>query len=1618
MPIPSAQLEKKSNTKQFVSVNVKFSSCKLEKIVMISFQSGYIFIQTDKPIYTPLSTINYRLFSMSPNLDPVSKSVIVEFLVFMAQYFLQTTGVAMDARCAPSVANLFLGWWEKALVFGYSMERYHPHIVGWYHFIDDILLFWDGTLALRQKCIGSLNTNNLNIFLTSHCSYKKVEYLDLKIFVDEEGETPNNVVVQKDKQRREGESGIISNSYKLTEPVSIGIWTISAKYEENPSQNYTTNFEVKEYVLPSFEIKLQPSKKFFHYKDDCFKVEILADYVYGKAVSGVAFVLFGVRKGDQHISLTDSLKRVPINDGSGEATLERKDIVKRFSNERDIIGWTLHLQVSVITDTGSDLLEAELDDIHIVEFPFTILFTKTSNYFKPAMPFDLNVLVTNPDGSPAPGVPLEARAQIDGKLLVTQGTTSDEGKSRLSINTAINQTLLPITVSTKYPNLAENQQATTSMTAKAYSSANAYYLHISVSSSKVTLRDNLEIQFAVSSNLQGTIKNIFYLILNKGRVHSYKRIELDGRGIFKETLHITGEHLPSFRIVGYFVTGNQIVADSLWVNIKEDCVGKLTMEAGGNADKLPQRPSGKTKLKLTADYKAHVGLVAVDKAVYALNNKFRLTQSKVWGWIDKFDLGCTAGSGADTAEVFYDAGLVLDTNIQVTTTQRIATNYKDQERECCLDGMKENPMGHSCEQRSDFIDLGQKCIDAFLDCCRHMEKKKKEDKEDISALVRSSSDDDYFQDEDVISRSFFPESFLWETRFMGGESDKGLSSTIVSISLPDSITTWEVMAVSFSKGKGLCVSEPYSIVVLKDVFLDLKLPYSVVRNEQIELRAIIYNYGNSRIKGYVIWTYNEQFCSLSTNKRAYRIPVEVNGLSSVAVPFVIIPLELGPIEVEVKVIGDFSSDGVKKMLRVIPEGTLKVIKNAVVLDPENNPAGKQEVSVSPGVDTNLVVPQAPIQTIVTIQGTPISDMVQQAVDGINLNHLINIPSGCSEQNMAKLAAVVIASYFLDTTNQWDRIGVDRRVQAIQFIMKGISQQMGYRRKEEAAFAGYQKTVASTWLTAYAVRIFALAKESIDMEDGLCDYVRWLVFNKQKPDGVFVEDGTLYGPSMMGGLDEDTVESDSTLTAFVLNALLDAKKKCSDISTLTHSITKALSYIKEKYKSLQKPYSVAITSYVLAKANQLDDLNTLMSKATGGNQWIVPGSSEGSMEATSYALLAILKKGDHKKAEPLANWLTKQRYYGTFYGSTQATIMMFQALAEYQIAIPPKKDMEMFVKYTLPGKNNASPFNIKAFNALVARSEMVSTLYYEIKTEEELECNNFELNVTVSLEQKTASIDICTRFKGSSKPGLSIIEISMLSGFSAKADSLTKLKEGVDKYISHFEINKAAYDKSTVVIYVDKLSNTKDFCINVLADQEFEVGNIQPASVTVYQYYAKENRCTKFYHVDKSSRLLSKICHKDVCRCAEESCFKQQRLSRVTADDRYKYACESDVDYVYVTTVNAIEKKQGKFNIYTMTIKDIVKPGTDGVKIKDKRYFVSHVRCEGELKMKIGEDYLIWGPKKDTWEADSQTFYMITKDSWVELWPNTKQCQEERQYKKICDAISEFAEELKQQGCDT
>ncbi|XP_058137963.1 LOW QUALITY PROTEIN: complement C3 [Dasypus novemcinctus] len=1573
--IPANKEFRTDKGKTYVVVQAAFGGTQVQQVqqvVLVSLQTGYLFIQTDKPIYTPGSTARYRVFSVDQNLLPVGRTVVITI------------------------------------------------------------------------------------------------------------ETPDGVAIKRDSLSSQNQLGILPLSWNIPELVNLGQWKILAHYEDSPQQVFSSEFEVKEYVLPSFEVQVEPTEKFY-YVDDPKGLEVIitARFLYGKNVDGTAFVIFGVQDGDQRISLSQSLSRVVIEDGTGEAVLPRQVLLEGVQPSRAdaLVGKSLYVSVTVILHSGSDMVEAERSGIPIVTSPYQIHFTKTPKYFKPGMPFDLMVLVTNPDGSPAGRVPVVTQ---DSNV---ESLTQADGVAKLSVNTLNRKQPLNIRVRTKKQGILEARQASSTMQALPYSTQgnSNNYLHLSMSRTELRPGDTLNVNFhlRVDAGLDARIRYYTYLIMNKGKLLKVGRQNREpGQDLVVLPLTITPDFIPSFRLVAYYTMmgsngQREVVADSVWVDVKDSCVGTLVVKGGGKEEKH-HLPGQQMTLKIEGDRGARVGLVAVDKGVFVLNKKNRITQSKIWDVVEKADIGCTPGSGKDYAGVFTDAGLSFKTSKNLQSAERAELEcpkpaarrrrsvqlmekrmgkvgqYTDKKlRKCCEGGMRDNLMKFSCERRVRYVEDAD-CKKAFLDCCKYItEERLKHARESTLGLARSDLDEDIIPEEDIISRSQFPESWLWTIEELKEPEKNGISTKTMNVFLKDSITTWEILAVSLSDKKGICVADPYEVTVMQDFFIDLRLPYSVVRNEQVEIRAVLYNYREQEnLKVRVELLYNPAFCSLATAKKRHQQTLTVPAKSSLAVPYVVVPLKVGLQEVEVKaaVYNHFISDGVKKPLRVVPEG-VRVNKTVAVrtLDPEHlghNGVQREEVHAP---DLSDQVPDTELETRILVQGTPVAQMAEDAINGERLKHLIVTPSGCGEQNMIGMTPTVIAVHYLDHTEQWDKLGLEKRQEALDLIKKGYTQQLTFRQPS-SAFAAFLSRKPSTWLTAFVVKVFALAANLIAIDSNvLCGAVKWLILERQNPDGVFREDAPVAHQEMIGGF-KDTRESEMALTAFVLIALQEAKDICEgQVISLGGSITKAGNFLEDNYINLRRPYTVAIAGYALAQAGKLEDdlLRKFLDTATEKNRWEEPDKRLYNLEATSYALLALLQLKDFDYVPPVVRWLNEQRYYGGGYGSTQATFMVFQALAQYQRDVPDHKDLNLDVSINLPSRSAAVRHRISWESASLLRSEetkenedftltaagkgqgtfSVVTVYYA-KAKGRSTCKKFNLRVSIRPAPETVKrpqdakstmiLDICTRYLGNVDATMSILDISMMTGFSPDIGDLDQLSKGIDRYISKYELNKAFSNKNTLIIYLDSISHTEEECLTFKVHQYFDVGLLQPGAVKVYSYYNLDESCTQFYHPEKEDGMLSKLCHGDLCRCAEENCFMHRENDKVTSNERIDKACEPGVDYVYKTKL--VEKKLSEdFDDYVMVIEQIIKSGSDEVREGQRRRFISHIKCREALKLKQGSHYLIWGVSSDLWGQKSNTDYIVGKDTWVELWPEAEECQDE-EYQKLCQDLGTFTESMIVFGC--
>uniref|UniRef100_A0A672FYF9 Complement component c3b, tandem duplicate 2 n=1 Tax=Salarias fasciatus TaxID=181472 RepID=A0A672FYF9_SALFA len=1123
------------------------------------------------------------------------------------------------------------------------------------------------------------------------------------------------------------------------------LWVVTAKFDHWPQNTFTSQFEVKKYGGLS-------------YADD---LHLCSRYLYGETVQGTAYVVFGVKMNKDMI-------RLPALDG-GVVRLSMDELKQAYPNIRSLVGHSLYVKASVLTKTGSDLVEAEKTGIKIVESPYVVSFKDPPKYFKPGLPLDFTVLVNHHDGSPARNVEVKL-SLLDEPLIVASGS------ARASINMPSDQLCISCVsqAETTQAGLRPEQQARQQMTVQPYAAFDRRqqnYLAIST----------------------GTL--VFRLqVLSKGRIITAEQLDVSGQVLTTVGLLVTPDMMPSFRFVAFYsipwARREEVVSDSVWIDVVDSCIGGLTV---GPVDGIARdhTPGKAIRFQIRGDPGSKVSMVAVDNAVYLLKKQQIIQQLFIWDVVERGDMGCTRGGGRDASRVFSDAGVLYSSSrgFRTHTRQGISGDQTQRRcllwnasaaqtkllRRCCKDGLREIPMPYSCTRRSLYITEGWECIRAFRYCCATYRGQ-------VFDTEEEEEEWEYLDETDVYLRSKFFESWLW-----------------TDFDLPTE-------------------AHPF--------FVDLKLPYSVARNEQVEIKAVIHNYGDEDLH------VREPASSGSIAfKDRHTQEVTLPAGSSVAVPYTIVPLVVGKLPLEVMVRPGVSRS--KLCPRNIHEHPRSVIVSS---DDEVIFKGDGETTDS---------------FLLSRSGSVLADSIDNSISEDSLGALIRMPGGCVEQNLASITLPLIATLYLERSKGWESVGVERKAEAIRYI----------RRGEKLDHFGGVVTVRSPSLpvriTAYVVKVFSMAHSIIG-----------------------VSKKELFRTSavcLQGGLQGDDPET--TLTAFVLIALAEAKQAGF------HLIRRTTDYLKKALlKPGRRPYTVAIVSYALSltDSRRFNPTKILLAAAAEENTLF-------TLEATGYALLALVRMGQMEEAAAAFKWLNSQRRRGGGFGSTQSTMVVLQALSEYLIQQPPPQDLRLDVDVRIPGRSEIR-YHFNPDTAYVALyrlicllistllpclcviSHQVVTYYNQLhEVDENQPCKDFELGVlswTFILWSECAAVLLSLRALGPRDVRMVVLDISLPTGFTPENSDLEMLSNSVDRYISNFQIVDNLSDRGSLIIHLFKVSHKEPEILIFRLQQRFKVGLLQPSSVTVYEYYNPDHRCSRTYTPTEDKEELSQICRDNVCRCTQ------------------------------------------------------------------------------------------------------------------------------------------------------
>ncbi|NWZ78122.1 A2MG protein, partial [Poecile atricapillus] len=141
-------------------------------------------------------------------------------------------------------------------------------------------------------------------------------------------------------------------------------------------------------------------------------------------------------------------------------------------------------------------------------------------------------------------------------------------------------------------------------------------------------------------------------------------------------------------------------------------------------------------------------------------------------------------------------------------------------------------------------------------------------------------------------RKYFPETWIWDIVSVNPEGKADLEVTI-----PDTITEWKANAFCTSADTGFGLSPTVSLRAFQPFFVELTMPYSVVRGESFTLKATVFNYLPACIRVSVSLAESTNFLAVPVGKREESYCICVNERKTVA--WAVTPRSLGQVEFSV-----------------------------------------------------------------------------------------------------------------------------------------------------------------------------------------------------------------------------------------------------------------------------------------------------------------------------------------------------------------------------------------------------------------------------------------------------------------------------------------------------------------------------------------------------------------------------------------------------------------------------------------------------------------------------------------------------------------------------------------------
>ncbi|KAB0388116.1 hypothetical protein FD755_003072 [Muntiacus reevesi] len=1287
------------------------------------------------------------------------------------------------------------------------------------------------------------------------------------------------------------QGGLSQLSFPLSVEPTLGSYNVVL--QKQPGKKIKHSFEVNEYVLPKFEVQVKMPKKISFLEDE-FEVSVCSLYTYGKPVHGLVTINV-CRKYIQYSSLChgkypQSICEEFSQQADDEGCFTQLVNAKSFQLRQKGYENTLQVEAKV-REEGTGLELTGHGSSEITNTLSKLKFTKVDSHYRRGLPFFGQVLLVDYKDQPIPNETVVV--DVDTVTYNARFTTNEHGLVNISIDTS-NFTSSFISVGVIYKQNShcfdsrwlEEFHLPATHTARHIFSPSKSYIQFEPVAGTVTCGQTLEIR--VHYILNGQILTdereltFYYLIKARGgiaqsgtHVLSIKQRAL--KGVFSFSFRVESNLAPIAQLLVYTVLPNgEVVADTEELDI-ENCFANEVNLSFSSAQGLP---ASNTSLKVTAAPYSLCGLRAVDQSVLLMKPEAELSPQSVYNLLSVkriFSMGFRDPMNED-GEKCINAEDITHNGVIYTPKQLISDDDVYSIFESAGLSIFTNSKIHKpyfCQPLSPYPGMpmiyangkGESYLSTKIIEEKHAEMPANPISPVLSMKVKETI------------RKYFPETWIWELIPLDISGRRELA-----IQVPDTITEWKASALCLSETAGLGLSPTISLTVFQPFFLELTLPYSVVRGEAFTLKATVFNYLSHCIRVSV---------QLEASSAFLAIPVEKNeeshcicGNKQKTVSWAVTPKSLGEVNFTATAealrsqelcgseVPHFPALGQKdtviKPLLVEPEGIEREETfNTLLCASETGESEK----------LSLKLPSNVVEGSARATYAVLGDILGSAMQ--NLQNLLRMPYGCGEQNMVLFTPNI---YVLNYLNETGQLTEKIKSKAISYLISGYQRQLNYKHSDGSYSAFGDRggrSQGNTWLTAFVLKSFSQAQSHIFVEDShIRESLTWLSL-KQKENGCFQRSGSLLNNAIKGGVDDEV-----TLSAYITIALLEMPL------LVTHTVVRnALFCLERAWQSASEAqgsfvYTKALLAYAFALAgNQakreelLESLDKEAVREEDSIHWQRPGKSQEvnelysprrapsvDVEMTSYCLLAYLtaqpapSSEDLSVATKIVRWLTKQQNPNGGFSSTQDTVVALQALSRYGAATFTKGEKTFSEEFRVDEAKRlllqevALPKIPGEYNTAVSGSGCVyvqTSLRYNILPKKEGKAP-FTLKVEtlpkdcdrVSTHRKV-QIHINISYTGERpSSNMVIVDVKMASGFIPVKSSVRKLQEMA-------QIQRTEVNANHVLIYFEELTH-QILSFSFSVEQDIAVKNLKPATVKAYDYYETEEFTIEEYSVPCSA----------------------------------------------------------------------------------------------------------------------------------------------------------------------